>query len=143
MRTCCCAERTATAKDSAETKAAAQEAYRAIRNGMDFEAAVKKYCTDEGLTLNGGKMDPFPSGRFEGDFMAPLYKTGENEITPPFETRYGWHIVKLDKVEKHDPPTYNESYEMLRNIYFQRNVEKMFQTWLKKKRSESKIDILL
>ena len=79
----------ATAKDSAGTKAAAQEAYRAIRNGMDFEAAVKKYCTDEGLTLNGGKMDPFPSGRFEGDFMAPLYKTEENEITPPFETRYG------------------------------------------------------
>lgn len=79
----------ATAKDSAGTKAAAQEAYRAIRNGMDFETAVKKYCTDEGLTLNGGKMDPFPSGRFEGDFMAPLYKTEENEITPPFETRYG------------------------------------------------------
>lgn len=89
----------ATAKDSAETKAAAQEAYRAIRNGMDFEAAVKKYCTDEGLTLNGGKMDPFPSGRFEGDFMAPLYKTAENEITPPFETRYGWHIVKVIKKE--------------------------------------------
>ncbi len=89
----------ATAKDSAGTKAAAQEAYRAIRNGMDFEAAVKKYCTDEGLTLNGGKMDPFPSGRFEGDFMAPLYKTEENEITPPFETRYGWHIVKVIKKE--------------------------------------------
>ena len=67
----------------------------------------------------------------------------EGEVSEPFRTRYGWHIVKLDKVEKHDPPTYNESYEMLRNIYFQRNVEKMFQTWLKKKRSESKIDILL
>ena len=89
----------ATAKDSAETKAAAQEAYRAIRNGMDFEKAVKEYCTDEGLTLNGGKMDPFPSGRFEGDFMAPLYRTGENEVTPPFETRYGWHIVKVIKKE--------------------------------------------
>ena len=89
----------ATAKDSAETKAAAQEAYRAIRNGMNFEEAIKKYCTDEGLTLNGGKMDPFPSGRFEGDFMAPLYRTGENEVTPPFETRYGWHIVKVIKKE--------------------------------------------
>ena len=89
----------ATAKDSADIRNRASEAYNALRNGMPFEEAVKKYCTDEGLSINGGKMDPFPSGRFEGNFMAPLYRTAENDITPPYETRFGWHIVKIIKKE--------------------------------------------
>lgn len=92
----------ATAADSAATRSKAKEAYQAIRNGMPFEEAVKKYCTDEGLRLNNGEMEPFPSSRFEGDFMAPLYDTKENDITQPFETRFGWHIVK---VLKKDPFT--------------------------------------
>ena len=89
----------ATAKDSAEARDAAKAAYQAIQGGMDFEKAVKTYCTDEGLKFNNGKMDPFPSSRFEGDFMAPLYDTKEGEVTLPFETRYGWHIVKVIKKE--------------------------------------------
>ena len=85
----------ATAKDSADTRKAAQQAYQDLRNGMSFEDAVARYCTDEGLTLNKGEMDPFGSGRFEGDFMAPLFDTKVGEVTRPFETRYGWHIVKV------------------------------------------------
>ena len=85
----------ATAKDSAATRQTAQQAYQDIQNGMSFEDAVAKYCTDEGLTLNKGEMDPFGSGRFEGDFMAPLFDTKVGEVTRPFETRYGWHIVKV------------------------------------------------
>lgn len=95
----------ATAKDSAATRQAAQQAYQDIQNGMSFEDAVAKYCTDEGLTLNKGEMDPFGSGRFEGDFMAPLFDTKAGEITRPFETRYGWHIVKvIDKEAFEESP---------------------------------------
>ena len=85
----------ATAEDSAATRKKVQEAYEALQNGMTFEEAVEKYCTDDGLRLRKGEMDPFRPDRFEGDFVAPLYQASLGQVIKPFETRYGWHIVKL------------------------------------------------
>ena len=129
--------------NDAEIKDAVSAVYKEIKDGkMTFAEAAKAYSQD-GSAANGGSLGTFSARDMVPEFSEKLAGMKEGEVSEPFRTRYGWHIVKLDKVEKHDPPTYNESYEMLRNIYFQRNVEKMFQTWLKKKRSESKIDILL
>ena len=126
-----------------EIKDAVTTIYKEITEGkMTFAEAAKSYSQD-GSAAIGGSLGTFSARDMVPEFSERLAVMKEGDVSEPFRTRYGWHIVKLDKVEKHDPPTYNESYEMLRNIYFQRNVEKMFQTWLKKKRSESKIDILL
>jgi len=126
-----------------EIKDAVSAVRKEIVDGkITFEDAAKSYSQD-GSAANGGALGTFSARDMVPEFSERLAAMKEGEISEPFRTRYGWHIVKLEKVEKHDPPTYNDSYEMLRNIYYQRNVEKMFQTWLKKKRSESKIDILL
>ncbi len=133
------------AKDDndAEIKDAVTAIYKEVTSGkMTFADAAKSYSQD-GSAPNGGALGTFSAKDMVPEFSERLAVMKEGEVSEPFRTRYGWHIVKLDKVEKHDPPTYNDSYDMLRNIYYQRNVEKMFQTWLKKKRSESKIDILL
>lgn len=133
----------ASESNDAEIKDAITAVYKEVAEGkMAFAEAAKSYSQD-GSAANGGSLGTFSARDMVPEFSERLAEMKEGEISEPFRTRYGWHIVKLDKVEKHDPPTYNESYEMLRNIYYQRNVEKMFQTWLKKKRSESKIDILL
>lgn len=126
-----------------EIKDAVTAIYKEVTEGkITFAEAAKSYSQD-GSAANGGTLGTFSARDMVPEFSERLAVMKEGEVSKPFRTRYGWHIVKLDKAEKHDPPTYNESYEMLRNIYYQRNVEKMFQTWLKKKRSESKIDILL
>lgn len=129
--------------NDAEIKDAVTAIYKEVTEGKTtFTEAAKSYSQD-GSAANGGALGTFSARDMVPEFSERLAVMKEGEVSEPFRTRYGWHIVKLDKVEKHDPPTYNESYEMLRSIYYQRNVEKMFQTWLKKKRSESKIDILL
>ena len=127
----------------AEVKEAIDTIYNEITGKkISFADAAKSYSQD-GSAANGGSLGTFSANDMVPEFSEKLASMKEGEISRPFKTRYGWHIVLLEKVEKHDPPTYNEAYEMLRNIYYQRNVEKMFQTWLKKKRTESKIDILL
>lgn len=129
--------------NDAEIKDAVTEIYKEVTGGkMTFAEAAKSYSQD-GSAANGGSLGTFAARDMVPEFSEKLAEMKEGEVSEPFRTRYGWHIVRLDKVEKHDPPTYSESYDMLRNIYYQRNVEKMFQNWLKKKRSESKIDILL
>ena len=129
--------------NDSEIKDAVSSIYKEVVEGkMTFAETAKSYSQD-GSAANGGSLGTFSARDMVPEFSERLAEMKEGEVSEPFRTRYGWHIVKLEKVEKHDPPTYNDSYEMLRNIYYQRNVEKMFQTWLKKKRSESKIDILL
>ena len=129
--------------NDAEIKDAVTAIYKEVTEGRTTFAEAAKSYSQDGSAANGGALGTFSARDMVPEFSERLAVMKEGEVSEPFRTRYGWHIVKLDKVEKHDPPTYNESYEMLRNIYYQRNVEKMFQTWLKKKRSESKIDILL
>lgn len=129
--------------NDAEIKDAVTAIYKEVTEGKTTFAEAAKSYSQDGSAANGGALGTFSARDMVPEFSERLAEMKEGEVSEPFRTRYGWHIVKLDKVEKHDPPTYNESYEMLRNIYYQRNVEKMFQTWLKKKRSESKIDILL
>ena len=113
-----------------------------VSGEMTFEEAAKSYSQD-GSAAKGGKLGTFSARDMVPEFSERLAMMKDGDVSEPFKTRYGWHIVLLEKAEKQAPPTYNDSYEMLRNIYYQRNVEKMFQSWLKKKRSESKIDILL
>ena len=129
--------------NDAEIKDAVAAIYKEVTEGKTTFAEAAKSYSQDGSAANGGALGTFSARDMVPEFSERLAVMKEGEVSEPFRTRYGWHIVKLDKVEKHDPPTYNESYEMLRSIYYQRNVEKMFQTWLKKKRSESKIDILL
>ena len=85
----------ATREDSIKTKEKAMEAYRALKNGMEFTMAVQTYCTDKGIVERKGELPLFTVSRFEGDFIKHLYGLKENEFTEPFETSYGFHIVKL------------------------------------------------
>ncbi len=89
----------ATAEDSAKTREKVQAAYKAVKEGMDFVAAVEMYCTDKGIVSRKGELPLFSVSRFDGNFIKHLYGLKINEISEPFETSYGFHIVKLtDKV---------------------------------------------
>jgi len=116
--------------------------YGKINDGtVSFEDAAKTHSQD-GSASNGGLLGTFPAGQMVPEFSEKLSTMKEGEISKPFKTRFGWHIVKLSKVEKKDPPSYNEVRGRLLNVYYQQNMEKAFQNWLGKKREESRIEIL-
>ena len=116
--------------------------YKQITEGKtSFENAAKSYSED-GSAGNGGTLGTFPLNQMVPEFSTKLKEMKEGEISKPFKSRYGWHIIKLMKVELKDPPPYNEIRGRLLNVYYQQNMEKAFQSWLNKKREESKIEIL-
>lgn len=116
--------------------------YKQILSGkVTFEEAAKSYSED-GSASNGGLLGTFPLNQMVPEFSSKLKEMKEGETCKPFKSRYGWHIVKLLKVELKDPPPYNEIRGRLLNVYYQQNMEKAFQSWLTKKRDESKIEIL-
>ncbi|HPA56807.1 MAG TPA: peptidylprolyl isomerase [bacterium] len=112
-----------------------------ISGSVTFEDAAIKHSQD-GSASSGGVLGTFAASQMVPEFSEKLVAMKEGEISKPFKTRFGWHIIKLSKVEKKDPPPYNEMRGRLLNVYYQQNMEKAFQNWLGKKKEESRIEIL-
>ncbi|HNW81452.1 MAG TPA: peptidylprolyl isomerase [bacterium] len=129
------------AEDGAVYKKISSIYNQIVEGKVSFEDAAKSYSED-GSADKGGMLGTFPLNQMVPEFSTKLKEMKEGEISKPFKSRYGWHIVKLMKVELKDPPPYSELRGRLLNVYYQQNMEKAFQSWLNKKREESKIEIL-
>ena len=71
-------------------------AYEEIMNGEDFAAVVKKYSDDKGTVEKGGVLPWFGVNRMIPEFIVRISELEElGDLTEPFVTIYGWHIVKL------------------------------------------------
>lgn len=74
-----------------------QEIYKLIQQGETFESLAKQFSEDKNSARNGGKLSPFKSGQLRlVEFEDLAFSLKEiNEISKPFKTDFGWHIVKL------------------------------------------------
>ncbi|MEP6594295.1 MAG: peptidylprolyl isomerase [Ginsengibacter sp.] len=73
----------------------ADSAYRALREGADFYEMAKAISNDKTTYLNGGVMPEFGTGKYEPAFESKAFALQkDDEITMPFQTSFGYHIVK-------------------------------------------------
>ena len=69
--------------------------YIKLKEGADFADMAKQYSDDKLTYIAGGEMPEFTSGRYEIPFEKEVFKLGnDGEISKPFITTYGFHIVK-------------------------------------------------
>jgi peptidyl-prolyl cis-trans isomerase SurA len=99
--------------DSPEKKAAAEtkisEAYARIESGeLSFGDAALKYSDDAATSTKGGELPPFSTGKMIPEFEAKAFGLkNDGDISKPFKTPYGWHIVK--RLSHVPPPSYEEA----------------------------------
>ncbi len=92
--------RTGENKDNQKAKEKIFDIYDQLRAGVKWEDLCKEFSEDPGSKDNGGKLRPFGVGAmasvpaFEAVAFS-LQKPGE--ISDPFQSQYGWHIVRLEK----------------------------------------------
>ncbi len=85
------------------------EIYDQLKSGRNWDVLCKEYSEDNNTKNTGGKLRPFGVGalasvpEFEATAFA-LEKPGE--ISDPFQSSVGWHIMRLEK--KIPVPTYPE-----------------------------------
>lgn len=90
-------------EDQAKKKAQIDSIYTALKNGADFDEAAKKESEDPGSARNGGLIDWFSTGRMVPEFEATSFALSNGEISEPFSTSYGYHIVKRLDWKQIDP----------------------------------------
>ena len=76
---------------------------RVLNGGEDFAAIAAVTSQDPGSAADGGDLGWTGPGTFEPEFekqLSGLQK--ENEISEPFKSQYGWHIVQLLGRREHD-----------------------------------------
>ncbi len=78
---------------------AAEGQLKAIRErilgGEDFAAVAKAVSEDPQSAVEGGDLGWAGPGNFVPIFEEQLNKLQPNEISPPFRTQFGWHIVQV------------------------------------------------
>ena len=82
----------------AEKKNKAAQILELARSGEDFSELAKQYS--EGPSgPRGGDLGSFSRGRMVKPFDDAVFSLKEGEISDIVETQFGFHIIKLDKIE--------------------------------------------
>lgn len=87
------------AKSSAQQKEISRNQLLDIRSrilaGEDFATLAKKYSDDPSVLSNNGDMGWVGRGRMVPEFEAMAFRLKPNEISMPFESEFGYHIMQL------------------------------------------------
>ena len=96
------------AAEEAKAKQTIDEIYQKLKQGEDFESLAKQFSQDKSTAQAGGKLNKFNSGELSSvtfeDHAFALNTPGE--YSEPFQSEYGWHIVKL--IEKHPAKPFDD-----------------------------------
>ncbi len=70
--------------------------YRLLQEGKDFAELARKHSEDVNSARKGGEMPWFKSGMLPPVFEDAAYALNDSgELSPPVQTSYGWHIIKM------------------------------------------------
>ncbi len=102
-------------EDKDANKKKIEDIYQKLQQGESFESLAKQFSDDKSSSSKGGVLARFGSGQLSSEeFENTAFSlTKENPLSTPFQTRFGWHIVKL--IEKHPVRTLDEMKVELEN----------------------------
>ena len=82
--------------------------YKKLSQGEDFESLAKQFSDDKSSANNGGKMQPFSGGQLSSEIFenAAFDLKNIGDVSQPFKTKFGWHIIKL--YEKQETKSFEE-----------------------------------
>lgn len=94
----------------------ADSIYKALQQGADFAALAHRYSDDAASFASGGQLPPFTAGTYDPWFESVVEKLQPGDLSIPFETSQGMHIVKLLQREGLPDTTQAGIREAIRNL---------------------------
>jgi len=87
-------------QDSLYAKTKIKELFAKLKQGERFEMLAQRHSDDRNSAINGGKLAKFSITKMIKPFADVAFSMENiNDISSPFKTPYGWHIIKL--IKKH------------------------------------------
>lgn len=127
-------------QSDAETEALIRRIKSDLDEGGDFEALAAEHSQDPASALNGGSLGWSTPGSFVPEFAETMLSTETGEISEPFQSQFGWHVLQV--LDHRDLDMTDEAREnMAMEILHRRRFEEEQQEWLKELRDEAFVEI--
>jgi peptidyl-prolyl cis-trans isomerase SurA len=111
-----------------------------ILAGEDFAGIASTSSQDPGSAPDGGDLGWSGPGLFVPEFDKAIADLKPNEISEPFKTRYGWHIVQMLGTR-----TYDSTDDVRRQKAFaairESKADEETELWLRRLRDEAFVEI--
>ena len=129
-------------RTESQTEALIKDLHQRLLEGESFRELARQYSEDPGSKMQGGELGWSDPSTYDPAFKGVMNETEVNEVSLPFKSSYGWHILEVlgrrnedvsEEVRK------NRAYQ----IIFTRKFEQELQRTLVEMRAEAYVDIKL
>jgi peptidyl-prolyl cis-trans isomerase C len=108
-----------------ESKDKARELFQKILHGADFATLAREQSKDPGSKDQGGELGFFSRGQMVPQFEEAAFKLKPGEVGEPFETQFGWHIVKVDERRQRTAPAFDDVRDRVRASMIHRKAQQI------------------
>lgn len=102
-------------KEAARKLELAEKIRTMAQNGKDFAELAKQYSEDA-TRDKGGYLGAFKRESMVKPFADQAFSMQAGEISPPVRTQFGWHIIKIEKINESRTETLSDATERIRSI---------------------------
>ena len=104
-----------------------------ILQGGDFEVFARKYSEDPDVEANGGHLGEFAIETLQiPEFGEVAKNMKEGDISEPFISPYGFHIMRLNKYLPPEEVSLKTHYPILENMALNQKQMSFWNSWMEK-----------
>jgi peptidyl-prolyl cis-trans isomerase C len=96
------------------SKDKARELFEKIAHGSSFAELAKQNSIDPGSKEQGGDLGFFGRGQMVPQFEEAAFRLKPGEVSQPFETQFGWHIIQVDARRERQVPAFEAIKDRVR-----------------------------
>lgn len=110
-----------------------------LEDGADFAELAREHSEDPGSAERGGDLGWVGSGALVSEFENVMDGLNPGQVSQPFETQFGWHIVRVEDRRQQAAGLESRRNEA-RQLIRQRKSEETIDRWLRQLRAEAYIE---
>ena len=113
-----------------------------IENGKSFAELASEYSEDPGSKIKGGDLGWAGPGDFVPAFENVANSLSAGQISEPFKSPFGWHILEVIETRDHDKAKSNKENQT-RNAIQKRKIDEELRLWLRRIRDEAYVEYIV
>lgn len=114
--------------------------YNRLKAGEDFTTLAATYSADSGSARDGGSLGWVTPGSMVPEFENKMKNTPVGQISEPFQTQFGWHILEVTATREKDM-TQEYQERMARQVLGERQFDSELDSWLREVRAHAFVQI--
>ena len=133
--------RTSDEMNDEQARTTLMEVKEKIENGESFAELASEYSEDPGSKIKGGDLGWVGPGDFVPAFENVADSLSIGQVSEPFKTAFGWHILEVLERRDHDQTKTNKENQA-RNAIQTRKTDEELRLWLRRIRDEAYVEFI-